>query len=140
MSGIRLGDFEPAPVIQAKKKYQNFTVREIGGPAEILVWREAQAKKEREALAMREMAREMAKVKAGEGLPDGDGVMTTVQGETSRNSWQERLAHGMEMRRAYGKAEIITDPVAWVPPPPPKLSILKRLFCFITSFWKNANF
>lgn len=127
--------FDPVPLVQAKKKYANFTVKEIGGPAEIIKWRQIQAAKEA-----------AYQIK----LNDRDGRLGEFEKETgqklatptiSTTSWAEKLMFANAERVRLSKAEekVIAHP-PWEPTPEPKKSLIQRVAGFFKSVWKSANF
>ena len=127
----------PAPIIQEKKKYATFTVREIGGPAELAIWRKEQENKWVAYQANREAFKDKQKQYiAGPDAPQGDGV--TWQGSGSVDgfkdiTWQDKLSHALSERKRLYKPEIVTDKKAWVYEPisEPKVSFLAKVKAFI---------
>ena len=125
----------PDPLVQKKKKYATFTVKEIGGPAEIIKWRQAQEAKEhlyRMKLNERESRLASFEAETNQRL-ESPKIHTT--------SWSEKVAFAKSERERLSKAEsVVTQYPAWEVEPTPKLSIFQKITGLFKSLWKNANF
>lgn len=121
--------------VQKKKKYATFTVKEIGGPDEIIAWRKVQAVKE-EAYRMTLRARDqrIAEFEASSGQKLETPTIHTT-------SWAEK--------QAFVKAEIAeieAQRAKYVAPDPyqlpdePKKSVGARIAGFFKRIWASANF
>jgi hypothetical protein len=142
--------FSPPPIIQNKKKYATFTVREIGGPAELAKWKVEQAAKWDAYQAERSAKREkMKQFIAGPEAPQGDGVTWTGKGMTEgfkdldKGNWKEKLEQVMSERKRLAapipeSEQVIYPP--YVPEPEPKQTWFQRVKAFILNIWKTANF
>lgn len=137
----------PSPVIQEKKKYATFTLREIGGQAEIVKWREEQATKWAAYQANREAFKEKQKLYVcGPDAPQGDkvtweGKASLVQG--SDREWHTKLAQVIAERERLYQPEVATAPKAYepyVPEPKPKLSLWAKTKNQFSRLWNSANF
>ncbi len=126
-------EFDPVPVVQEKKKYANFTIREIGGPEEIVKWREMQAAKEavyRCRLSARDERISQFEAETGQKL---------ASPEVKTASWQEKLEQAMAERKRLAERVEVARESYQLPVEPPK-PILQRIIGFFKSIWKNANF
>lgn len=126
--------FEPIPLVQRKKKYATFTVREIGGSAEVIKWRQEQDAKAA-LYNLRIKARDDRMSDFAESL--GGNVATPTVGKTE--SWQDKVAFAESERARLAKAEAIASE-AWIPAPSPKLTIFQRIKGFFRKLWNTANF
>lgn len=131
-------DFEfldPPAIVQKKKKYQTFTVTPIGGPAEIIKWRQQQEAKEslyRLRLGDRNNRIANFESKLGQKL-DAPTIHTT--------SWAEKQAFATEERQRLKKAEdVVLEYPPWESAPEPKKTLFQRFKGFIVSLWQHANF
>ena len=125
----------PSAEVQKKKKYANFTIREIGGPTEIIEWRRRQEAKE----ALYKLT-----------LKARDERIASFESETSQKldvptihttSWAEKQAFVKSERERLAKIdERVADMPAWIPIEEPKLTILQKIGQFFKNIWKNANF
>jgi hypothetical protein len=143
MSNVSLFENDVIPIVQEKKKYQNFTVREIGGPAEIIVWRAEQARKELANQAFRMQVVEAQKTKMIDPTLEDKGVTWKGSAGTQprMGSWADKLAEGKEMRKDYMKPELLTKE-AWTYEPyvEPKKTFFQRIKGAIRAFWDSAKF
>lgn len=130
-----LSNFNQPELVQKKKKYATFTVREIGGQAEVEAFRRAQAVKE-EAYRMRLKSRDerAAEFQASFGQKiDSPTVHTT--------SWAEKVAFvAAEKAEIAAKRAEVTVHEPWVMPPEPKRSLKERVKQFFKRIWQSANF
>lgn len=124
---------EPAHV-QKKKKYANFTIREIGGPEELAKWKEVQAAKE--AVQRLRISARDERLKAFEAETGQKLDTPTVQ----TGSWDEKLAFAKAERARLKKIEDLVNQPAWEPLPKPKLSLWGRVKQFFKDRWTGANF
>ena len=125
----------PPPLIQEKKKYKNFTVTEIGGPDEIVKWREMQAAKE-----------SIYHLRLGE----RDGRIRQFEKETRQvldspkvntRTWEEKLVAAQSERKKLSKVERkVLECPPWEPIPEKKPSFFQRVKNFFVSFYRSANF
>lgn len=126
-------EFDRPPVIQEKKKYVNFKVTPIGGPTEIIKWRQQQEMKE-VAYRFRLGARDQRIVEAEKELGRFDKPI--VSGE----SWGEKVARANSERERLRKAVEAVNSYEWKPTPKTKQSLLKKVTSFFKKIWKDANF
>ncbi len=127
--------FGSVPIVQKKKKYTNFTIKEIGGPEEIIKWR-----KEQEAKAHLHQLRLNARddrIRSYEELT-GQKLETP---QLSGRSFADKMAEAIQRKEEYGKAElaVIANP-PWVPPVPPQLTLFQKIIRFFKQIWTHANF
>lgn len=125
MSYLRLGDYleRPAIIQQERNRYQLFTITPIGGPAEIVKWREQQAKK----LAEYGIKREELKAKKKEFIAGGrDAPVGELNWDgrvilSESKDWDAKLSEAKARRRELRRKQILTDTKAWeVPLPEPE--------------------
>jgi len=141
------------PLVQKKKKYQNFTVTEIGGAEELKKWKDQQAELQAQSLAKREKVKELQKLFiAGPDAPVGDSVTwageaTVVHGKgwgSSKMSWKDKLEFALSERKRLAKSEIVSDQaLEWKkydPLPVVQLPLFKRMKSWIRGIWDSANF
>lgn len=125
----------PKEVVFEKRKYANFTVKDIGGPAEIEKWRRIQlAKQEAYKIKLRERDQRIASFEAESGQKlDRPTIHTT--------SWAEKQmfveAERAEIKRA--KEAVVSYP-PWEMTPEPKKTVLQRIVLWIKKVWMTANF
>lgn len=122
-------DFIPPAMIQEKKKYANFTLKEIGGPEEIIKWRKEQEAKEsiyRLRLGQRDTRLTSFEKEIGELIS---------RGEFKGRNWEEKVMAAKELRDEIAKqhAKVIAYP-PWQPREAPKPSLFQR----IVGFFKQA--
>ncbi len=133
-------DFKsPPPVVQEKKKYANFTIREIGGPAEIGKWRAEQALKESKNERLRLAKIELQKELMSAGLPEGNGVTWDGKATVGSAGWSEKLEHALSERKRLSE-ESTPEPFQWVPDPEPHLNPLQKIVRWVKGIWMAANF
>lgn len=129
-------DFEkllnPPPVVQEKKKYKEFTLREVT-EAEIIQFRQMEKAKD-ELLLMKAMARErrIAAFQAESG-------QKIASPELKKPSWSEKVAFAQSERERLKKAEEVQH-AEWVIATQPKKTFIQRVVGFLKSIWTNANF
>lgn len=127
-------EFEVPAVKEEKKKYATFTIKPIGGPAEIAKWREMQAAKEANYL-LRLGARDQRitefEATTGQKL-DAPQVKTA--------SWQEKLEHAEAERLRLALAEERVAQYTYEREPESKKTLWGRIKSFVKSFWQSANF
>lgn len=134
-----LKDYEQPAHVQKKKKYATFTVREIGGPAELAKWKEVQAAKAA-IYNLRIQARDDRMSDFAASL--GQKVDRPVNNSPSL---MDRLAHNkamhidLDLKQAEAVKNQKPEP-KWEPTPEPKLSILQRIGRFFKQLWRDANF
>lgn len=125
---------QPA-VVQKKKKYATFTVKEIGGPEEIVKWREMQAAKEslyRMKLQTRENRIQDFEAELGQKI-DAPTI--------SSKSWIEKMHDAQEERERLAKSEEkVTAYPPWEPRPIEKRSLWGLFTGFIKRVWNDCNF
>lgn len=128
-------EFEVSPLVQEKKKYATFTVREIGGPEEIVKWRQQQEAKEsiyRLRLGERNTRIETFEKETGQILD---------QPTLGKTPWAEKLAFAKSEQARLAKAEEnVTKYPPWEPPTAPKQTPLQKIGSFLKRLWTNANF
>jgi hypothetical protein len=125
----------PIPIVQEKKKYANFTITEIGGPLEIIKWREQQAAKEY-VQRMRLGARD-DRLTAFEELTEQKLATPKI----SQANWDEKLDFAMSERKRLAKLdERVQDNPPWLPTPEPKKSVIQRITGFFKNIWSDAQF
>lgn len=132
-------DLDQVPLVQAKKKYATFTVREIGGPEEIEVWRRQQRAKEEASLMARQLKLEATKARMAQDLPEGDPNAIAWKGQATGRSWQEKQAHAASERKRLAQLEDGAIE-SYTPSEPEKLTVWMRIKRFIKTFWENAKF
>lgn len=144
---ISLFENDQIELVQKKKKYQQFTVTEIGGPAEILIWRQKQAEKEAANQVVRLQLVDKSKDRMfGADAPQGDGV--TWKGNAGlrhgrgdgAETWADKLAYAKDRQKNYMKPELIDLPKQVYDFSKPKLSLFKRFTSWISGLWNHANF
>lgn len=135
MTYFDLSPFDKPAIVQEKKKYATFTVREIGGPAEIIKWRAEQAKKESIYLASLD-AREARRVVAAKELGTLDAPAL------GRPSWNDRMAAGKKMREDYMRPDPNYVPIerTYEVSADPKQSLFQIIGGWFSRLWKSANF
>lgn len=132
--------FENPPIVQKKKKYAHFTVREIGGPAEIIKWREEQARKEAEQNIRISLHRDALKdLIAPEGSPEGTEVTWKGRATAGRQAWGDRVREA-RMRASPFEGCHPTQHPAWKPREAPKLSLFRRVAKWAKGIFESANF
>lgn len=129
-----LDRFNPIPVVQVKKKYANFTLREVSY-REILEFREKEKLKE-DLLKMKAQAR--------------DQRIAIFESETNqkldtpiikKEAWSDKLAALKAERRRLAKLEDqVTQYVPSEPAPEPKKTLFQRVIMFFVKLCKVANF
>lgn len=126
---------DESALVQKKKKYANFTIKEIGGPEEIKKWREMQAAKE-SIYRMRLNQRDERLANF-----EQETRQKLVTPEIKTRTWAEKQAHAESERHRLSQAEldVILYP-PWEVSEPPKKTLLQRFTNFISSVWKYANF
>lgn len=125
----------PPAIVHEKRKYANFTVRDIGGPAEIIIWRQQQEAKEslyRLKLGERDKRLSAFESESGQKLDKPKIVERT---------WEEKTKDAAADRESYEKAmsQVIEYP-PWEYVPKPKQNIFQILKGFIRKLWNNSNF
>ncbi len=128
-------DFEdPVPIVQTKKKYATFKVTPIGGPEEIIKWRQMQEAKEttyRMRLAAKDARISSFEAELGQKL-ESPKVKTA--------DWKEKLDFAMSERARLAKIEEVAS--TYVRPdfePEPK-TVFQRIAGFFKRIWASANF
>ncbi len=123
----------PEPIVQKKKKYETFTITPIGGPDEIVKWRQVQEVKE-SVYRMRLNEREgrIAEVEASLGQKLASPTVHTT-------SWAEKYAFAQSERKRLARIEAVATRT-WEAPEPIKLSITQRIAGFVKRVWLSANF
>ncbi len=128
-----INSLNPEPVVQKKKKYSNFTIRPIGGPEEIIAWRQAQEAKEalyKMTVEARNIRLRKFEAETGQKL-DAPTIHTT--------SWHEKVAFAQKERQRLAKqVENVTGLGPYVPIPKKPWHL--RCVDFIKGIWKSANF
>lgn len=122
------------PIVQEKKKYSNFTIREIGDPTEIIQWRkEQEAKQEayRARLSLRDARIGEYELKTGQKL-DAPTIHTTT--------WVEKQAFVQRERERLAAPELVSEYPQFVPAEPPKKTLFQWVKYFFKRVWQNANF
>lgn len=128
--------FDPPPLVQKKKKYATFTLREIGGPEEIGKWRAIQASKE-EAYRMRLEDRE----KRSAMFESESGQVIDKPVLAAKESWATKVERANAERVRLAKAEeTVTEYPPWEALKPPKQSLFTKITSFLKKLWNNANF
>lgn len=126
---------QQAALVQKKKKYATFTIKDIGGPEEIKKWREQQAAKEtvyRMRLSARDERVETYEKELGQKL---------ATPRLSKPDWAEKYALAQEEREKISKAvQALVDHPPWKPVTSPKVTVFQRIIRFFGNIWKNANF
>ena len=125
----------PPAIVQQKKKYATFTVREIGGPEEIIKWRaEQEAKESIYRLRLGERDKRLDDFSRLIGQP----LDTPKVGV---RNWKEKLEFAKSERERLSKAEqAVIDYPPWEPPVIPPKTIFQKIKDFCRSLWKSANF
>lgn len=135
--------FNPPPIVQNKKKYATFTVREIGGPIELARWKVEQELKWAQYQANRSAFKEKQKqFIAGPDAPQGDGVTWKGSGSilgAKDADWKDKLSHALSERKRLATPEILTARESWSYEEPPKPSLMKRFKQWIVNVWESAN-
>lgn len=117
------------PIVQRKKKYQNFTVVEI---KDIEAFRKNQAKVEEAYLnACSARGARMAAFRAAS--PDGVDSPTL-----SRPDWKQRYQEAMDRQKSFHQIEY-PAPHSYVPDPEPTLTLIQKCKRWISSVWEAAN-
>lgn len=128
-----LSELNPDPLVQKKKKYQTFTVKEIGGPAEIVKWREMQAAKEsayRVTLKSRDERLSEFEEKTGQRL-DEPTIHTS--------SWAEKQAFATSERARLAQlVDVASSP--WLYESPEVPTFFQKVARFFKRLWADANF
>lgn len=123
------------PLVHEKKKYTNFTVTEIGGPEEIIKWRQMQEAKE-SLLRLKLGARDTR-------LTDYEALIGQKLDtpKISSMTWAEKAAFASSERERLAKLEanVIKYP-PWVPEEKPKPTFFQRIKGFFKSLWTESNF
>lgn len=126
--------FKPIPIVQQKKKYANFTVREVSYQ-EILDFR-AKEKMKEDLLRMKSHAREqrIAAFESESGQKLDRGTIGTA-------SWAEKVKRAKQERIRLSKPEEnVSKYPPWEPIPEPKLTVFQKIKKFFIDFYKSANF
>lgn len=128
-----LSSLNPEPVVQKKKKYSTFTVREIGGPDEIGKWREMQAAKEATyRLKLKSRDERLAAFQAETGQLLAKPTIHTT-------SWAEKQAFAKSERIRLAKLEDVAERT-FEPTPEIKKTLFQKISGFFSRVWKSANF
>jgi len=139
---LKIEDFHPkAGQVQTKRKYATFTVKEIGGPAEIIEWRKAQAAKlEAAGIAYNQFKQDVALHMVPDDAPVGDANWTGAA-SLSKQSWEEKIAFAQSERERL-KKPVEVEPIVYdfTPEPEPKKSPLERVIGWVKAIWASANF
>lgn len=128
-------DFQPPALVQAKKKYANFTIKEIGGPEEIIKWRQQQEAKD--SIHRIRVSDREDRVKQVRDTIGKDLSLPTIH----TSSWAEKLAFVDSEKKLIEemRKKVIAYP-SWVATEPPKLSLGQRIKSFFVNIFKSANF
>lgn len=128
-------NFELPTLVEEKKKYANFTIREIGGPDDIIKWRQQQEAKE--SLVRLRLAEKDQRLESFEKELD----QPLSRGQIATRSWGEKQAFAESERKRIAELEenVIQHP-AWEPLTKPKKNLLQRIRDSIAGIWKSANF
>ena len=125
----------PPKLVQEKKKYANFTVTPIGGPAEIIKWRQQQEAKE--SLVRLKLAAKDERIAAFESEIGQKLDTPRISGST----WAEKQAFATSERARLSQQEkSVTQFPPWEATEPPKKTIIQRVFGFFKSIWHSAGF
>ena len=131
-----LDPLNPVVDVQQKKKYANFTLREVTY-GELLEWRAKEEQKEREykaQLALRDAR--IAEFKSSIGGTDSPTLKSGL------GDWNQKLAYAKERMDGYMKPDKddLVEHEPWEPTIDPPKPLLKRIWEWVVSFWKSANF
>ena len=131
-----LSDFlNVAPLIEEKKKYQNFRVVPIGGPAEIGKWR-----------AMQEAKEYAYRIKLGERdarISEAEKTLGKLdEPKLSKQGWKEKSAFAAIERQRLAQLEPVTTDYSklGLSSPEPKKTVFQRVTGFLKRIWSNAQF
>lgn len=129
-------DFEdPIPLVQKKKKYATFKVTPIGGPEEIIKWRQMNEAKET-VYRMRLNSRDERSASFEKEL--GHKVASPT---VSTASWADKKAFAESERERLKKVEdAVLDLPPWELSHKPKQTFLQKVSGFFKRVWANANF
>lgn len=125
---------EPA-IVEKKKKYANFKVTPIGGPTEIIAWRQRQeAKESLQRIRISEREKRIADVEAQLGQKLTSPTIHTT-------SWAEKLAFAQsEQSRLKRNEENVTQYPPWESLPEPQPTLIQRITRFFKRIWTDAKF
>ncbi len=138
---LGLNPFDRPALVQTKKKYATFTVKEIGGPKEIIEWRRLQAEKEARNQTIRMQLVESQKDKMfGPDAPVGDGVTWKGSASVTTSSWKDKLEFALEERKRLAKIdEDYTPSFKWEITPEPKLTVWQKVKRVLKDIWDSAQ-
>ena len=123
------------PIVQEKKKYANFTIKEIGGPEEIIEWRKKQAAKE--ALYNLRLDARNDRLTAYEAETGQKLATPTIHTTT----WAEKQAFVKSERIRLDTLDTRVDSQPkWTPSEEPQQTIIQKIGQFFKNIWKNSNF
>ena len=91
----------PPAMRQEKRKYANFTVKDIGGPKEIIEWRQKQASKE--GLYNTRLYNRDGRLRDFEAKQGVQLAHPTL----SKNNWQERLDRALSERKNLAQVSFL---------------------------------
>jgi hypothetical protein len=138
---LGLNPFDAPAIIQEKKKYASFTVREIGGPLEIIAWRKAQEQKEIQNQVIRlQLLQKQKDTMFGSDAPQGDSV--TWQGHVDSrpflSSWEAKLERVKSERKRLAQKEFY-EPIEYVPLTVIAPTLWERMKQFVKEIWNEAT-
>ena len=141
---LKLSDYlnNPAALVQEQKRPVTFKITPIGGPKEIIVWREEQAKK----LAQLNLRRDELKAKQVDSIaPDAPLGELTWKGKVLLNNpdeWNEKLRTARIRRKEYHRPQILTQLEKPIIEPrlEPKLGLKEMIVSWGKKLWASANF
>lgn len=131
MDQFFLSDKSGPSIVRQKKKYATFTIKEIGGPTEIVEWRKQQeAKLAAYGMTLKDRDDRISAFRAGNEVD----APKLIQG-----NWQNKLSFAMSERKRLAEPEIINRAPTVYDPGPPK-SLFQRFNAWLSRLWKSAKF
>lgn len=127
--------YERGPaLVEQKLKQAPFKIVPIGGPLEIIKWREQQ--KAKEALYQMRLGEKDKRIAAFE-TTIGEKLDAPTIGT---RSWEEKKAFAESERKRLKTIEDKVSVYPWTERPEPiKLSLCQKMTYFFKRLWKNAN-